>query len=140
MSGRNTKIPKVEIKLQEVENTYVKDSMNEFIKSMLFELADEYNKNIVIQKKEEFIQYLSRNYLSNLLENILHQHTNLEWVAIRDIITILESFDNLINEIDSHNPEMEGFIRRQNEVLCRSMSEFSKHWEDRYKDMFTLKS
>lgn len=140
MSKRNTKLPKVFSEISEVENKYIAESTTNFIRSMLFELADNYNRERIVQKKQEFLNWIKDKWLHKLLEDVTEQHTDLQWIAIKDIINILSSFDNLINEIDSHDSEMEFQIQRSNEVLCRNMSEFSESWEQRYNDMFAVKS
>ena len=140
MSKRNTKLPKVFSEISEVENKYIAESMTDFIRSMLFELADNYNRATIIQKKQEFLNWIKDKWLHKLLEDVTETHTDLEWIAIKDIINVLSSFDNLINEIDSHDSEIEFQTRRSNEILCRNMSEFSESWEQRYNDMFALKS
>lgn len=140
MSKRNTKLPKVFSEISEVENKYIAESTTNFIRSMLFELADNYNRERIVQKKQEFLNWIKDKWLHKLLEDVTEQHTDLQWIAIKDIINILSSFDNLINEIDSHDSEMEFQIQRSNEVLCRNMSEFSESWEQRYNDMFAIKS
>lgn len=139
MSKRNTKLPRVFSEIQEVENKYIAESTTNFIRSMLFELADNYNRGRIIQKKQEFLDWIKDKWLHKLLEDVTEQHTDLQWIAIKDIINILSSFDNLINEIDSHDSEREFQIKRSNEILCRNMSEFSESWEQRYNDMFSLK-
>lgn len=140
MSKRNTKLPKVFSEIQEVDNKYIAESTTNFIRSMLFELADNYNRERIVQKKQEFLNWIKDKWLHKLLEDVTEQHTDLQWIAIKDIINILSSLDNLINEIDSHDIEMEFQIQRSNEVLCRNMSEFSESWEQRYNDMFAIKS
>ena len=140
MSKRNTKLPKVFSEISEVENKYIAESTTNFIRSMLFELADNYNRERIVQKKQEFLNWIKDKWLHKLLEDVTEQHTDLQWIAIKDIINILSSFDNLINEIDSHDSEMEFRTQRSNEVLCRNMSEFSESWEQRYNDMFAVKS
>ena len=140
MSKRNTKLPKVFSEISEVENKYIAESTTNFIRSMLFELADNYNRERIVQKKQEFLNWIKDKLLHKLLEDVTEQHTDLQWIAIKDIINILSSFDNLINEIDSHDSEMEFRTQRSNEVLCRNMSEFSESWEQRYNDMFAVKS
>ena len=140
MSKRNTKFPRVFSEISEVENKYIAESMTDFIRSMLFELADNYNRATIIQKKQEFLNWIKDKWLHKLLEDVTETHTDLEWIAIKDIINVLSSFDNLINEIDSHDSEIEFQTRRSNEILCRNMSEFSESWEQRYNDMFALKS
>lgn len=140
MSKRTTKLPKVFSEIQEVENKYIAESTTNFIRSMLFELADNYNRERIIQKKQEFLDWIKDKWLHKLLEDVTEQHTDLQWIAIKDIINILSSFDNLINEIDSHDNEMEFQTKRSNEILCRNMSEFSESWEQRYNDMFSLKA
>ena len=140
MSKRNTKLPRVFSEISEVENKYIAESMTDFIRSMLFELADNYNRATIIQKKQEFLNWIKDKWLHKLLEDVTETHTDLEWIAIKDIINVLSSFDNLINEIDSHDSEIEFQTRRSNEILCRNMSEFSESWEQRYNDMFAVKS
>lgn len=140
MSKRNTKLPKVFSEISEVENKYIAESTTNFIRSMLFELADNYNRERIVQKKQEFLNWIKDKWLHKLLEDVTEQHTDLQWIAIKDIINILSSLDNLINEIDSHDSEMEFQTQRSNEVLCRNMSEFSESWEQRYNDMFAVKS
>ena len=97
MSGGNTKIPKVEIKLQEMN--YITDKIMDFIKSMLFELATEQNKVRVLQEKQAFIQELKKSFIDTLFDDMFATKTNLQWVAIHDIVNVLESFDNVVNEI-----------------------------------------
>ena len=140
MSKRNTKLPRVFSEISEVENKYIAESVTDFIRSMLFELADNYNRATIIQKKQEFLNWIKEKWLHKILEDVTEQHTDLEWIAIKDIINVLSSFDNLINEIDSHDSEIEFQTRRSNEILCRNMSEFSESWEQRYNDMFAIKS
>jgi len=140
MSKRNTKLPKVFSEIQEVETKYISDEMTDFIRSMLFELADNYNRERILQKKQEFLHWVKEKWLHKLLEDLTEQHTDLQWIAIKDIINVLSSIDNLLNEIDSHNSEMEFENRRINEVLCRNMEDFSESWKLRYEDMFAIKS
>ena len=135
MSTRNTKIPRVEVRLQEQEK-YTVDDIMDFIKSMLFEPCTEANKAIVESKKTELIYNLRMNFLDTLFNHILESSkTNLEWNAIKDIINLLQSLDNIVNEIEKHDMDLEYHKRRIDENLINKMQNFSESWHNRYEKL-----
>ena len=112
----------------------------DFITSMLFEQCTQENKAIVESKKTELIYNLRMNFLDTLFNNILESSkTNLEWNAIKDIINLLQSLDNIINEIEKHDMDLEYQKRRIDENLISKMQNFSESWHNRYEKLQSAK-
>lgn len=84
---------------------HIVDKQNEseeFFRSILFKFADKKMLQIIINKKQEFIDWLNLSNLNYLISNIcsVQPLSDLEWEYAKKILSILENFDFYITQCE----------------------------------------
>ena len=94
-----------------------KDELEEFFSNIIFKPADREMLQILINRKEEFINWLSHNNLKYLINNMdsVQPLSDLEWECAKRILSILEKFDYFINQCNhlDKNVQYEYYLRRR---------------------------
>lgn len=84
-------------------------------------------KDTVLNKKQEFLDWLKKEDLYYLLTDTTRQKTFFEWQCFTEIIDILFHFDIIIGQVDNEFGES---IDSMNERLRRKMVYFSDEYKD----------
>ena len=105
-----------------------KSELDDFFNSITYELADNYMFEVIRNRKADFLSWLNKNYLIQLLKifDSMEVITEFEWKCRQEILTYLTKFDMYLLQCIPNKEDLEFSDLR----LKKRMIEFNKDFDN----------